>query len=73
MKKLLLSLLRRRFALRCAGARPTKAAIRWTRSRSSKMTDLAALQNGAKLFVNYCLNCHSAVVHALQPPAPTSA
>lgn len=22
--------------------------------------DLAALQNGAKLFVNYCLNCHSA-------------
>ena len=23
-------------------------------------TDLVALQNGAKLFVNYCLNCHSA-------------
>jgi ubiquinol-cytochrome c reductase cytochrome c1 subunit len=23
-----------------------------------KMTDQAALQNGAKLFVNYCLNCH---------------
>jgi ubiquinol-cytochrome c reductase cytochrome c1 subunit len=23
-------------------------------------TELAALQNGAKLFVNYCLNCHSA-------------
>ncbi|MBN4659318.1 cytochrome c1, partial [Escherichia coli] len=23
-------------------------------------TDIAALQNGAKLFVNYCLNCHSA-------------
>ena len=23
--------------------------------------DLASLQNGAKLFVNYCLNCHSAV------------
>ena len=23
-------------------------------------TDQAALQNGAKLFVNYCLNCHSA-------------
>jgi ubiquinol-cytochrome c reductase cytochrome c1 subunit len=22
--------------------------------------DLAALQHGAKLFVNYCLNCHSA-------------
>ena len=26
-----------------------------------RTTDLAALQNGAKLFVNYCLNCHSAV------------
>jgi ubiquinol-cytochrome c reductase cytochrome c1 subunit len=25
-----------------------------------KMQDIAALQNGAKLFVNYCLNCHSA-------------
>lgn len=25
-----------------------------------RTTDMAALQNGAKLFVNYCLNCHSA-------------
>ncbi len=25
-----------------------------------KMTDVAALQHGAKIFVNYCLNCHSA-------------
>lgn len=25
-----------------------------------RLNDLAALQNGAKLFVNYCLNCHSA-------------
>ncbi|WP_020693797.1 cytochrome c1 [Noviherbaspirillum massiliense] len=25
-----------------------------------RTTDLAALQNGAKLFVNHCLNCHSA-------------
>ena len=25
-----------------------------------KLTDQGALQNGAKLFVNYCLNCHSA-------------
>ena len=25
-----------------------------------KVTDKAAQQNGAKLFVNYCLNCHSA-------------
>lgn len=26
----------------------------------SRVTDLSSLQNGAKLFVNYCLNCHSA-------------
>jgi ubiquinol-cytochrome c reductase cytochrome c1 subunit len=26
----------------------------------TRATDLAALQNGAKLFMNYCLNCHSA-------------
>lgn len=25
-----------------------------------KLDDVAALQHGAKLFVNYCLNCHSA-------------
>lgn len=25
-----------------------------------RITNIAALQNGAKLFVNYCLNCHSA-------------
>lgn len=25
-----------------------------------RSTDMAALQNGAKLFVNYCLNCHAA-------------
>jgi ubiquinol-cytochrome c reductase cytochrome c1 subunit len=26
----------------------------------NRIKDMAALQNGAKLFVNYCLNCHSA-------------
>ncbi|OZI40330.1 cytochrome c1 [Bordetella genomosp. 1] len=26
----------------------------------NQVNDLASLQNGAKLFVNYCLNCHSA-------------
>lgn len=26
----------------------------------NRISDMAALQNGAKLFVNYCLNCHSA-------------
>ena len=28
--------------------------------RAPERTNMAALQNGAKLFVNYCLNCHSA-------------
>jgi len=26
-----------------------------------RLNDMSALQNGAKLFVNYCLNCHGAV------------
>ena len=34
-------------------------AIAWDKA-PNKTNDLAALQNGAKLFVNYCLNCHSA-------------
>jgi len=34
-------------------------AIAWDKA-PGKTNDLASLQNGAKLFVNYCLNCHSA-------------
>ena len=26
----------------------------------NRINELTSLQNGAKLFVNYCLNCHSA-------------
>ncbi len=33
--------------------------IAWDKA-PGKTTDLASVQNGAKLFVNYCLNCHSA-------------
>ena len=33
--------------------------IAWDKA-PGKTNDLASLQNGAKLFVNYCLNCHSA-------------
>ncbi len=29
--------------------------------RAPERSDMASLQNGAKLFVNHCLNCHSAV------------
>jgi ubiquinol-cytochrome c reductase cytochrome c1 subunit len=32
----------------------------WDKFPTERMTDMAALQNGAKLFVNYCLNCHAA-------------
>ena len=32
----------------------------WDKFDTKRITDLAALQNGAKLFANYCLNCHSA-------------
>ncbi|MGZ8304082.1 MAG: cytochrome c1, partial [Telluria sp.] len=28
--------------------------------RAPERTSMSSLQNGAKLFVNYCLNCHSA-------------
>src|SRR5699024_3589076 len=31
-----------------------------TEKAPDMVTDMAALQNGAKQFVNYCLNCHSA-------------
>jgi ubiquinol-cytochrome c reductase cytochrome c1 subunit len=33
--------------------------IAWDKA-PNKTTEQASLQNGAKLFVNYCLNCHSA-------------
>jgi ubiquinol-cytochrome c reductase cytochrome c1 subunit len=32
----------------------------WDKFPQERITDMAALQHGAKLFVNYCLNCHSA-------------
>lgn len=33
--------------------------IPWDKA-PNKLNDLSSLQNGAKLFVNYCLNCHAA-------------
>ena len=41
------------------GAQAASGGIAWDKA-PSKTNDMAALQNGAKLFVNYCLNCHSA-------------
>jgi ubiquinol-cytochrome c reductase cytochrome c1 subunit len=41
-------------------AQAAGGGIEWDKFPKEKMSDMAALQNGAKLFVNYCLNCHSA-------------
>jgi len=40
-------------------AHAAEGGIAWDKA-PNKTNDLVALQNGAKLFVNYCLNCHSA-------------
>ena len=42
-----------------AGAHSNEAGLAWDKA-PGKTNDLGSLQNGAKLFVNYCLNCHSA-------------
>ncbi|MEO8081188.1 MAG: cytochrome c1 [Caldimonas sp.] len=58
MKKILVSLLVAfGFALPAAA---NEGGYPWDRFPVDKVTDMAALQNGAKVFVNYCLNCHSA-------------
>jgi ubiquinol-cytochrome c reductase cytochrome c1 subunit len=58
MKKILISLL---LALGLAGgAIANEGGPALDTFPVAKMNDMAALQNGAKLFVNYCLNCHSA-------------
>lgn len=41
------------------GAFASEGGIAWDKA-PNRTNDMAALQNGAKLFVNYCLNCHSA-------------
>lgn len=58
MKKLLgaLALL---MSLAAPGAHAASAGVP-LESAPYRLNDLAALQNGAKIFVNYCLNCHSA-------------
>jgi ubiquinol-cytochrome c reductase cytochrome c1 subunit len=58
MKKLILTLLA---VLAFSGAaQAAGGGIPWDKFPKERMTDLAALQNGAKLFANYCLNCHAA-------------
>lgn len=57
MKKFLASLLAV-FALLGSAQANTEMVL--DRFPQPRLTDLAALQNGAKLFVNHCLNCHAA-------------
>jgi ubiquinol-cytochrome c reductase cytochrome c1 subunit len=58
MKKLLLAFIT---ALGLAGGALAAGGegIAWDKA-PSRTNDLPALQNGARLFANYCLNCHSA-------------
>jgi len=58
MKKLIVSLLAALSFL--APAFASEGGIVWDKFPVEKMNDVAALQNGARLFTNYCLNCHSA-------------
>ncbi|MEO5697941.1 MAG: cytochrome c1 [Burkholderiaceae bacterium] len=58
MKKIFLSLMLT-FGL-VSGAAASEGGYAWDKFPTGKMSDMAALQNGAKLFVNYCLNCHAA-------------
>jgi ubiquinol-cytochrome c reductase cytochrome c1 subunit len=58
MKKILLALW---LCLGLAGsAFAAGGGIPWDKFPERKLNDMAALQNGAKIFVNHCLNCHSA-------------
>ena len=43
-----------------APAQGATGGIPWDKFPTSRLTDMAALQNGAKLFANHCLNCHAA-------------
>ena len=58
MKKYILALIT---ALSLSGAAQASGGegIAWDKAPVNT-SDLTSLQNGAKLFVNYCLNCHSA-------------
>jgi ubiquinol-cytochrome c reductase cytochrome c1 subunit len=57
MKKLILTLIAA-FGF-VAGAQAAEGGIAWDKAPVDT-TNEASLQNGAKLFVNYCLSCHSA-------------
>jgi ubiquinol-cytochrome c reductase cytochrome c1 subunit len=59
MKKLILTLIAALGLAAGAAHAAGGETIAWDKA-PNKTNDLASLQNGAKLFVNYCLSCHSA-------------
>ncbi|MBX9848712.1 MAG: cytochrome c1, partial [Rhodocyclaceae bacterium] len=58
MKKFIISLLISVAGLSVAHA--NTGGISWDKFPVEKSTDVTALQNGARTFTNYCLNCHNA-------------
>ena len=58
MKKVFLTFIAA-LGLMAGAAHAAGGGIAWDKA-PDRSNDLGALQNGAKLFVNYCLNCHSA-------------
>ena len=57
MKKILISVVAALGFM--VGAQANTGGIAWDKA-PDRSNDMLALQNGAKLFVNYCLSCHSA-------------
>lgn len=62
IKTILLSVIAVLTALMLGGNAHASAntSLAWDKFPVEKLTDDAALQHGAKLFVNYCLSCHAA-------------
>lgn len=61
MKSRVINFIKRAFAVALfAPAMAVAAGAELHLDKAPVSTDPAALQHGAKLFVNYCLNCHSA-------------
>ncbi|MCP5286255.1 MAG: cytochrome c1 [Burkholderiaceae bacterium] len=58
LKKLIVALVSS--VVLAGGAQAAGGGIPWDKFPAERVTDLTALQNGAKLFANYCLNCHGA-------------
>ncbi len=59
MKKILFCLLVA-FGFAALPASASEEGYPWDKFPATKMTSMASLQNGARVFVNYCLSCHSA-------------